>query len=156
LTPVIMASILSDADSAWAEHAREVLDRAGHRRARAREALIALLARQECALSPLEIEDRLRRGERPVARASIYRILELLADHGLVARLELGDGIARYEQVDPAGGHHHHLLCDSCGKLLPFDDRDLERSIDRLARRLEFDSRGHEVVLHGACSACQS
>jgi Fur family ferric uptake transcriptional regulator len=138
----------------WAAHARAVLDQAGHRRARAREALIDVLAKEECALSPLEIEDRLRGGERPVARASIYRILELLGEHGLVARLELGDGTAREELIDPAGGHHHHLLCDSCGKLVPFDDGDLERSIDRLARRLDFTASGHEVVLHGACSAC--
>lgn len=140
----------------WAEHARAVLDQAGHRKARARDALIDLLAREGCALTALEIEDRLRDGERRVARASIYRILELLVDRSLVARLELGEGQARYELIDPAGEHHHHLLCDSCGQVMPFDDRDLERAIDRLSRRLQFRTDDHEVVLHGACSACQS
>lgn len=140
----------------WAEHARAVLDQAGHRKARARDALIELLAGQSCALSALEIEDRLRDRDQRVARASIYRILDLLVERGLVARLELGEGQARYELIDPAGEHHHHLLCDSCGRLMPFDDRDLERAIDRLARRLKFHTEDHEVVLHGACSACQN
>jgi Fur family ferric uptake transcriptional regulator len=139
----------------WAEHARAVLDQAGHRRARARDALIDLLATESCALGALEIEDRLRKGERRVARASIYRILELLVDRGLVTRLELGEGQARYELIDPAGDHHHHLLCDYCGGVTPFDDRDLERAIDRLSRRLDFRTEDHEVVLHGACSTCQ-
>ncbi len=141
--------------SEWAEHARAVLGQAGHRKGGARNAIINLLAEQSCALSALEIEDRLRASKRSVARASIYRILELLQDRGLVARLELGDAMTRYELVDPAGAHHHHLLCDTCGGLVPFDDGDLERSIDRLSRRLGFDTHEHEVILRGDCSACQ-
>jgi Fur family transcriptional regulator, ferric uptake regulator len=142
--------------SEWADYARGVLDRAGHQKGRARDALIDLLAGQSCALSALEIEDRLREGDQRVARASIYRILELLGEHGLVARLELGDGTTRYELIDPGGEHHHHLLCDSCGRVVPFDDRDLELAIDRLSRRLDFRTDDHEVVLHGACRACQN
>lgn len=142
--------------SEWARHARATLDQSGHRRGRAREALIDLLAGQLCALSALEIEDRLREREQRVGRASIYRILELLAERGLVARLELGDGTTRYELIAPGGDHHHHLLCDSCGKLVPFDDRELERSIGRLVRRLDFQANGHEVVLHGDCRACRN
>jgi Fur family transcriptional regulator, ferric uptake regulator len=149
-----MVSMSTHSGPSWAEHARAVLDQAGHRKGGARNAIIDLLAGQICALSALEIEDRLRQGERNVGRASIYRVLELLQEHGLVARLELGDATARYELIDPAGGHHHHLLCHSCGSLVPFDDSDLERSIDRLSRRLGFRAHGHEVVLHGACSGC--
>ncbi len=144
----------SYAGSSWAEHARSVLNQAGHHRGAARDAIIDLLAGQSCALSALEIEDRLRASDRNVARASVYRVLELLQERGLIARLELGDATTRYELIDPAGGHHHHLLCDSCGSLVPFDDDDLERSIDRLSRRLGFNANGHEVVLRGDCSAC--
>jgi Fur family transcriptional regulator, ferric uptake regulator len=143
-------------NSDWAAHARAVLDQAGHRKARARNALIDLLASQPCALSALEIEDCLREGGDRVSRASIYRILELLGERGLITRLELGDGTTRYEPIDPGGDHHHHLLCDSCGRVVPFDDGDLERSIDRLTRRLGFRADDHEVVLHGACRACQN
>lgn len=140
----------------WSEHARAVLDQAGHHRGGARDAVIDLLASQSCALSALEIEDRLRAGKRRVSRASIYRILELLQERGLVGRLELGDATTRFELIDPAGAHHHHLLCDSCGRLVPFDDADLERSIDRVSRRLGFDTHAHEVVLRGDCSVCQT
>jgi Fur family ferric uptake transcriptional regulator len=140
--------------SSWADHARAVLSQSGHHRGAARDAIIDLLAEQSCALGAVEIEDRLRAGERHVARASVYRVLELLQERGLVARLELGDSTARFERLDPAGGHHHHLLCDSCGSVIPFDDDDLERSIDRLSRRLGFSANGHEVVLRGDCSTC--
>jgi Fur family ferric uptake transcriptional regulator len=142
--------------SAWAEHARAVLGQAGHRKGGARNAIIDLLAGEPCALTAIEIEDRLRASKRGVARASIYRILDLLHERGLVARLELGDAMTRYELVDPAGAHHHHLLCGSCGRLVPFDDGDLERSIDRVSRRLGFYTRDHEVILRGDCATCQN
>jgi Fur family transcriptional regulator, ferric uptake regulator len=143
--------------SEWPAHARSVLRAAGHHKGAARDELIDLLARQDCALSALEIEDALRSDEsggRRVGRASVYRVLELLQEHGLVNRLDVGDGIARYELVDPAGDHHHHLLCDECGALVPFHDRDLERSIERLSRRLGFRTDDHEVVLRGSCARC--
>lgn len=143
----------------WAKHARSVLGQAGHHRGAARDRLIDLLSVQGCALSALEIEDamrRARRGRRPVGRASIYRVLELLHTHGLVNRLDLGDGIARYEPTDPAGEHHHHhLVCAECGKLVPFNDPGLERSIDQLSHRLGFTTTDHEVTLRGSCSDCQ-
>ena len=135
-----------------------VLQRAGHHKGAARDKLIELLARQDCALSALEIEDALRRGqqsERPVGRASIYRVLELLHDHDLVNRLDVGDGVARYELADPAGEHHHHLLCDRCGQLVPFHDPALERSINRLSNRLGFRTTDHEVTLRGDCPDCR-
>jgi Fur family ferric uptake transcriptional regulator len=142
----------------WADHAREVLQRAGHQKGSARDTLIELLSRQTCALSALEIEDSLRGASetrRPVARASVYRVLELLQDHDLVNRLDLGDGVARYELVDPAGEHHHHMVCDRCGQLVPFHDPALEQSINRLSARLGFRTKDHEVTLHGDCPDCQ-
>jgi Fur family ferric uptake transcriptional regulator len=135
-----------------------VLQHAGHHKGAARDTLIELLARQSCALSALEIEDALRNSRaarRPVARASVYRVLELLQDHELVNRLDVGDGIARYELVDPAGAHHHHMVCDQCGQLVPFHDPALERSINRLSGRLGFHTKSHEVTLHGDCPDCR-
>ncbi len=140
----------------WAEHAHDVLERSGRHRGAAREWLIELFSQWGCALAAQEIEDLLRRNEeeRPVGRASIYRALELLSDQQLITRLDLGDGIARYERADPAGEHHHHLLCDECGQLVAFDDPALERALDRVSDRLGMRVNHHDVVLHGACPAC--
>ncbi|MBO0767193.1 MAG: transcriptional repressor [Solirubrobacterales bacterium] len=144
----------STAGADWAMHAREVLASSGHHRGAARDKLIDLLAAQDCALSALEIEDTLRR-DGSVARASVYRALDLLHDHELVTRLELGDGVARYEPADPTGRHHHHhLICEQCGQLVPFDDPGLERSIHNLSRRLGFVINEHEVTLRGNCADC--
>jgi Fur family transcriptional regulator, ferric uptake regulator len=138
----------------WSEHVHAALSRAGLKRGGARERVIELLARQPCALSAVEIEDALRATGRPTARASIYRVLELLVDHGLVERVEVGDGQARFERLHPSGAHHHHLVCEQCGRLVAFDDPGLERAIDRLSDRLGVRVESHDVLLRGACGRC--
>lgn len=96
-----------------------------------------------------------RNGSVWVARASVYRMVELLQEHDLVKALELGDGNARYEIVGPCGEHHHHLLCQRCGQLVPFHDEALEDSISLLSERLGFDAKAHEVILRGVCPDCR-
>jgi Fur family ferric uptake transcriptional regulator len=144
-------------DRGWYEQATRELARAGYRRGGARQAVLELLDGQPCARSAVEIEDLLRRrtpGARAVSRASIYRILDQLEALGLVARLEVGQGVVRFEAVRDGSGHHHHLICDVCGTLTPFTDPELERAIDRLSERVALRVSEHEVVLHGECADC--
>jgi len=138
----------------WSDHAHVVLRRAGLRPGRARARIIQLLASESCALSAVEIEDALRSQGRRTGRASIYRALDQLAEHGLVERVAVDRDQARFERVLPSGEHHHHLVCDRCGRLVAFDDPGLERAINRVSRRLGVRVDHHEVVLRGACEDC--
>jgi len=140
--------------ASWAEHTSEVLARHGRHSGRARQALVQLLDTQSCALSALEIEDQLRDGSRPVARASIYRILDELERLRLVQRVQVGQDVTRFEPVRTGDGHHHHLVCDNCGTLTPFTDDTLEDAIRKLSLRLPMHVAEHEIVLHGACETC--
>jgi Fur family transcriptional regulator, ferric uptake regulator len=139
----------------WREHTLATLAAAGHRRGGARNAVVELLDHETCALSAQEIDDRLRGHGRSVGRASVYRILELLTELRLVQRIDVGQGVARYERHQPDGDHHHHLVCDHCGRIAPFEDPALEQAIERVSRRLSFVVDDHDVVLHGACGDCR-
>ena len=139
----------------WAEHARASLERAGFRRGGARRAVIEVLAAEPCALSALDIDDRLSADRRRVGRASVYRALEQLTELELVHRLDLGSETARYERVEPGGEHHHHMVCDDCGKVLPFEDAGIERAVTKVTGGAGFEVRDHEIVLHGACESCR-
>ena len=119
--------------SAWAEHTVEALRAAGHRPGGARSAVVELLSEQDCCLSAHEIHDRLRERDRRVGVASIYRALEVLWSLRLVQRLEVGDGTARYEPLLPTGEHHHHVVCDQCGKVDAFEDHALEDALAGLS-----------------------
>jgi len=138
----------------WARRAQRVLAESKHHTGAARHALLELLDSQSCALSALEIEDALRAGERPVGRASIYRILDELERLHLVQKVQVGQAMARYEPIRVGDGHHHHLVCDSCGTVMPFTDSELEQAIQQLSRRVPMRVADHEIVLHGDCQAC--
>jgi Fur family ferric uptake transcriptional regulator len=139
----------------WVERADAALAAAGRKRGGARRALLELLAAQECALTALEIEDALRvRSSRPVSRASVYRILDELEALALVQRVETGQSMVRYERVCEHEQHHHHLVCDQCGLVMPFSDPGLERAIVSLSERVPLAVSEHEIVLHGACRDC--
>lgn len=140
----------------WAKRAQRVLAESKRHTGAARRALLELLDSQPCALSALEIEDALRAGKRPVGRASIYRILDELERLHLVQKVQVGQAMARYEPIRAGDGHHHHLVCDSCGTVMPFTDSELEHAIQRLSRRVPMRVAEHEIVLHGACQACTS
>ncbi len=139
----------------WAATTFEALERKGMRNGGARRAVIDLLAKQDCCLTAQEIFDRLRASRRQVGIASIYRVLELLSSEGLVQRIDLGAGISRFEPVHSGGDHHHHLVCDACGKVEAFEDPELESAIHRLEKNSGYAVAGHDVVLHGACTECR-
>ena len=138
----------------WSEVAETRLAEAGFRRGGARTAILALLDAQSCALSAYEIEATLREHGRGVGRASVYRILDQLDGLGLVTKIEVGQGIARYEPNRPGADHHHHMVCARCGEVIPFADDELEATIEKVAERLTFEVAEHDIVLHGACAAC--
>jgi Fur family transcriptional regulator, ferric uptake regulator len=148
-----MAHLSEDARQ-WTERAAGLLADAGYRRGGARAELLELMAEQRCALSAFEIEDRLAERPRQVSRASIYRILEELEEVGVVQRVDVGNGITRYEPLGRGHAHHHHLVCDRCGSLEPFTDEGLERAVARAAEHVPLEVSEHEIVLHGTCRSC--
>jgi Fur family ferric uptake transcriptional regulator len=144
----------TDQRPVWAEQAATALADAGYRRGGARRAILELLDEQSCALSAVEIQEALARRNRDVSRSSVYRVMEELEEIGLLQRVEIGQGMVRYEPARSGPGHHHHLVCDHCGRLEPFTDDGLERAIRRLSDRVPLRVSEHEIVIHGACETC--
>lgn len=97
-----------------------------------------------------------------IGLATVYRTLELLTELGMVSKFDTGDDKARYEFADPtaAKGHHHHLVCSSCGKIVDYKDfiREetelLRRTEEGLSRKYGFKINNHVIQFYGVCSDC--
>jgi Fur family ferric uptake transcriptional regulator len=142
--------------TSWAEHARSALAEEGHRAGGARAAVIDALGRRGGCVDADELVGSMRREGKGVAVASVYRTLGLLAGLGVLQRVAVAGGSARYELVGPGGDHHHHLVCDDCGATTAFEDEGLERAIGRISRGTAYAVQAHDVTLHGTCPACQA
>ncbi len=99
---------------------------------------------------------RLREQGKSVGTASVYRALSLLADLGLLHKTALPDSPTRFELVLPGGEHHHHIVCENCGRTEPFSDPDLERAVTSISDRVEFEIASHDITLYGTCAGCRA
>jgi len=103
----------------------------------------------------ISIEDllaRVRKKAPKVGYATVYRTLKLLADAGIAAARQFGDGQTRYEVMGEGHGHHDHLICVSCGLILEFENDTIEQLQDEMADRLGgFQLVRHKLELYGLC-----
>lgn len=100
-----------------------------------------------------ELVMHFRKRGRPVSRATIYRTLARLVDAGLVHKIEMERGQARYEIM--FGRHHHdHMICTACGRIIEFESREIERAQDEICKRKGFTMTGHMHQIRGRCSDC--
>ena len=139
----------------WTNAALERLRDASGRSGSARRLVVEYLGEQDCCRSAQEIHDAVRASGGRVGIASVYRALDGMDALGLVQRIDLGDGVARFEPAHAGGDHHHHLVCDDCGKVEPFEDARLESAIARVADGRGYAVAAHDVVLRGACEDCR-
>lgn len=114
-----------------------------------RELIVDQFLRCQDHVSIDELLARIRKRNKKVGYATVYRTLKLLVDSGIAHQRQFRDGQARYEV---AGDHHDHLICSRCGLILEFEDDEIERLQDRIAERLGgFTVINHRHELYGLC-----
>ena len=84
--------------------------------------------------------------------STVYRTLELLKELELVTETDLGDGRVRYHSIKK--GHHHHLVCQECGKIIDLDEVVLAPLKDTLYRDYGFSADLKHLAIFGRCKKC--
>jgi Fur family ferric uptake transcriptional regulator len=85
--------------------------------------------------------------------ATIYRTLNLFCEAGLAQARHFGTQ-TQYDNISHKG-HHDHLICTDCGKIVEFENCDIERLQEEVARRNGFTIKTHKLELYGLCAACR-
>ncbi len=92
-------------------------------------------------------------------QSSAYRIVTALIEVGVVRRVAGTDDHGRFELAEELSGHHHHLVCASCGKVADIHPSPrLERALGEAARAVA-DEQGYQITEHrldllGYCPEC--
>ena len=124
------------------------------RNTRQRRAVGAILDDLDAFTSAQEIHDILaKRGEK-VGLSTVYRNLQALVDAAEVDSLRGDDGELRYRRC--SAGHHHHLVCRSCGRTVEVEGPTVERWADRVAGEHGFTDVAHTLEVFGTCGECSS
>ncbi|MBN2462936.1 MAG: transcriptional repressor [Dehalococcoidia bacterium] len=86
--------------------------------------------------------------------STVYRTLDLLKELGLVTEIALGDGCVRFHPAEK--GHHHHLVCQKCGKMIDLPESALAQLEAALYDMYQFKADLKHMAVFGLCSQCQA
>jgi Fur family transcriptional regulator, ferric uptake regulator len=127
-----------------------------------REAILGLLSQTTHHLSAKEIYASLYKECPRIGLTTVYRTLDLLHRSGLINKLVLGDGQARYEfKAGRKEAHHHHLVCVNCDKIIDYNEFEKEelelvhKTEALLSKKFNFFITDHNIEFLGYCKSCQ-
>ena len=104
-------------------------------------------------LTPAAIYEKVHQNNPNIGLVTIYRTLEILTKLKLICELRSGNSCRSYTISAP--GHHHHLICSRCGKVVDFPSCALEKVQRSLSKQTGFKIDGHLLEFIGLCQACQ-
>ena len=96
-----------------------------------------------------DVEEMYRRAvekDRSISIATVYRTIKLFEEAGIIEKLDIGDGRARYEE---AGEHHEHLVDVETGEIIEFQDEELEEMKRQVALKMGYELVDHRLELFG-------
>lgn len=121
------------------------------RRTKQRDAIREALEAAGRPLTPLEILEHAQSTVPGLGIATVYRNLKSLLEESEIAPVQVPGEPPRYETQNRAHKHHHHFLCENCGRL--FEVQGCPEGLARLTPS-GFRLKGHEITLYGVCADC--
>ena len=93
-----------------------------------------------------ELHKRVNEIDKNISIATVYRTVKLFEEAGIIEKLDIGDGRARYEE---AGEHHEHLVDVETGEIIEFQNEELEEMKRQVALNMGYELVDHRLELFG-------
>ena len=97
----------------------------------------------------------LREQEVQASRATVYRLLSILIESGILREVIYGEGHSHYELLHEEQEYHGHLICERCGRVIDFICPAVEGAIIGVSREYNFKHHAHTLQICGLCEECQ-
>lgn len=129
------------------------MEKRGLRKTEQRNVIVETFFKATHHISIEELLSEVRQKDPRVGYATVYRTLKLLTECGVAFERKFGDGLTRYELADESH-HHDHLICVDCGKIVEFEEPQIEELQERIAARYGFTLKTHKHEMYGSCAEC--
>lgn len=133
-----------------------LLQERGYRLTNPRRVIVETIFAIDQAFSAEELTRRIEAVEPNIGRATVFRTLDVLAQLGVLDRLHGPDGCHSYVLGMGDDTHYHHLVCSSCGTVVPFEGCTVDSMLADLQRSTRFEISAHMLEVFGICEACQN
>ncbi len=128
---------------------------AGGKRSSKRDFIVNAFLRQEGHLSADDLVDLIRKEDRGISRATVYRTLQWMMDAGIARKVDFGEGRFRFEH-SYRHPRHFHLICKTCNQSFEFLSSDIEALLEEVAAARKFAGKQSVVQIYGTCEECQT
>lgn len=135
---------------------KNILKENGLKYTKQREILLKCLYNNNTHFSPEHLHSHIK-GLYPhlnIGIATVYRTLNLLEDEGMVTSLSFGAQGKKFELANKP--HHDHMICKTCGKIIEFQNSNIEQTQVEIAQENNFRLTGHLMQLYGICQECDN
>jgi Fur family ferric uptake transcriptional regulator len=128
---------------------------AGGRRSGKRDRIVDLFLRQSGHLAADELVALIRRDDRSISRATIYRTLQWMVEAGIARRVDFGGGKFRFEHAY-RHPRHFHLICKACQQSFEFLSSDIEALVEEITAARKFQPSQSVLQIYGTCEQCDA
>ncbi|MEO0092092.1 MAG: Fur family transcriptional regulator [candidate division WOR-3 bacterium] len=127
--------------------------RKGLNKSKPRDSVVNAFLQTEHHISSYELYNVLLKQGNKIGYSTVYRTLKLLTEAGIARAIELG--CETHFEHDYKHKHHDHFVCNQCGAIIEFSSPTIERIQDQIARKFNFVSEHHSLIIYGLCQQCQ-
>lgn len=135
------------------EHHKERLRQAGYKLTKARLTVLSVIEQLGGHVTSAEVLDGVNTMDASIGRASVFRTLDLLTRLGIIRPTYLHSSLTPNYVLLPQG-HHHHIICTHCSKIIEFEDCGLGDMSAALEKRFHMQLTGHLLEFFGQCEDC--
>ena len=126
---------------------------AGHKLTNARLTVLSVLEESGGHITSAEVLERVNAADPSIGRASVFRTLDLLTSLSIIRPTYMNSSLTPTYVLLP-DGHHHHIICTNCNRVIEFEDCGLGEIESKLEDRLHVKLTGHLLEFYGLCDRC--
>ena len=115
---------------------------AGYKLTNARLTVLAVIEEADGHITSTELLERVNQLDPSIGRASVFRTLDLFTQLNLIRPTYIDSSVTPTYVLMP-NGHHHHIICTNCNRVIEFEDCGLEKLRQELEQRLHVHLTGH-------------
>jgi Fur family transcriptional regulator, ferric uptake regulator len=131
----------------------ERLKAAGYKLTKARQVVLSAIEQAGGHVTSTDVLERVGGLDNNIGRASVFRTLDLFTRLSIIRPTYIGTSMTPYYVLMPEG-HHHHIICIICNRVIEFEDCGLEAMAAVLENRLNVKLTGHLLEFYGRCDQC--
>lgn len=141
--------ILVKRDKVNEETFKRIIRKMGLKVTEQRVAILTSLSKGRAHVTAQEVYEAVAKVDPTIGFATVYRFLRNLTEHKFVTEVRMGGLPARYELAPK--NHHDHLTCQDCGRIIEFENHEIEQLQEKVAKHFGFFLSGHVLELYGQC-----